>query len=174
MKKINISKIIALFLIVFTYSQCINITSAVGQTKNTPLSDYDKLENYLHTLSNTLSVKNYDAIIFISDKEGSCFSCLKSFSDFVSQNLLNYNRILIILNAKGERINTSPYLSDTVKNVVTDYSNDFFRLKMATTATSVIVIKENKIEGVCPVNPETLSEQMVLLARMRYSENKTK
>lgn len=161
--------IISLFYIFFASDQYPIQIKAEKQIKEVSLlSDYDRLKNYLQTLSNTLSIENYDAIIFISDKEGSCISCTKSFSNFICQNILNQNRMLVILNAKGDRFETSPYLSDTVKNVTTDYSNDFFRLKIASSATSIIVLKNNEIEKVYPVNPETLSDNITLLARMKY------
>lgn len=161
-----------LFLLIFTCNHCINEAQANTQIPNTPLSDYDKLKTYLQALSDTLSIKNYDAIIFISDKEGSCLSCLKSFSNFVCQYVLNQKRMLVILNAKGDRFDTSPYLSDTIKNVITDYSNDFFRLKIASSASSIIVLKDNTIDKIYPVETETLSDNITLLARMRHRINK--
>ena len=165
---INISKIIVLFSVFFACSLCVGQTKSTERSVADTVSMYNKLDNYLHSLSKNLTVKNYDAIIFMSD--GTCSSCMKSFSDFVCQQLLNEQRILIILNAKGQQFNTSPYLSDTVKNVVTDYSNDFIRLKIASERTVVIILKENNIDGIYPVNPATLSDQITLLARMKHRQ----
>ena len=167
----NIYRSVILLCVFFVcYHQCVGKTKSDKQITDTAASSmYEKLDNYLHALSSTLSVKNYDAIIYLSD--GECLSCTKSFSDFICQHILNESRMLIILNAKGEQFNTSPYLSDTVKNVVTDYSNDFFRLKIASSRISIIILKENGID-IYPVKLETLSDQMALLARMKYRKKK--
>jgi hypothetical protein len=167
-KRLNIYGF-TLLLVFLMNAQCLQSTRADKNPKTTPnLSPYERLENYLHSLSDTISAQNYDAIIFISDKDGSCISCMKSFSDFICQNMLNQNRMLIILNAKGERFNTNHYFSDTIKNVVTDYSNDFFHLKIATSASSVILLKENTIKEIYPVNNETLESQILLLVKMKF------
>jgi hypothetical protein len=170
--KINNYKILIPFLILFACSQCTTKVNGQNTEKVLSMTDYNKLKDYLHTLSNKLSITNYDAVIFISDKEGGCYSCLKSFSNFVCQELLNQDRILLILNAKGLYFNIAPYLSDTVKNVLTDYSNDFFYLKISTSPTSIIVVEDNDIANIYPVTPETLSENMTLLVRMKYSSQK--
>jgi hypothetical protein len=162
----NICKVIVLSYLFFASNL------SVGQTKSTKVADtaelsmYKKIDVYLRSLSDTLTVKKYDVIIFLSDC--SCPSCGKSFSNFICQQILNEKRMLIILNAKGKQFSTFPYLSDTVKNVVTDYSNDFFRLNIATERTSVIVLNENSIKGIYPVNQETLPEQMALLAKIKF------
>ena len=170
----NNCKVIILVCVFFVCNQCTGKTKSNQQqvADTATLSQYERLDNYLRSLSDTLSIKNYDVIIFISDGTGTCLSCMKSFSDFVCQQFLNEKRTLIILNAKGKGINISPFLSDTVKNVVTDYSNDFFRLKIASDRTSIIVLKENNIDGVYPINSETLSDKIALLARMKYSTKK--
>ncbi len=137
------------------------------------LPDYERLDNYLHALSDTLSVENYDAIIFISDKEGICPSCLYSFSEAVIQYMLNQERILIILNAKGKQINITPFLSDTVKNVVPDYTNDFYRLNITSSISSVVELREGKINKIQAVELETLADALTLLMRIRYKNKKT-
>jgi len=169
----NICKIIVLSYFFFTCNLCAAQTELGKESKVADTADismYEKLNTYLLSLSDTLTVKKYDVVIFLSDC--SCPSCGKSFSDFICQQIFNEKRMLIILNAKGKQFNTSPYLSDTVKNVVTDYSNDFFHLKIASERTSIIVLNKNNIDGIYPINAETISDQMALLARIKFRQKK--
>jgi hypothetical protein len=107
----------AFALLFFTDCQGQLQNNAENKSENNTaiLTDYEKLKNYLLTLSDTLQLENYDAVIFLSEK-GGCPTCNKVFSDFIQESVLNQDNVLILVNAKGEKIDTSPYLSDRIFN----------------------------------------------------------
>jgi PBP1b-binding outer membrane lipoprotein LpoB len=150
--------------LLFTNCQGQNNTENKVANNTTTSTDYEKLKNYLLTISDSLYLENYDAIIFLSEK-GGCPTCYKVFSDFTQQSLLNQDNILILVNAKGEKIDISPYLSDAVSNVVTDYTNNFYRLNLIR-GSGIILLKDNTISEVHSININEINKQLGIIRNL--------
>ncbi|MDR0603860.1 MAG: hypothetical protein LBG80_06110 [Bacteroidales bacterium] len=155
-------------LLFFTSCRGQNKTENKSENNTTIATDYEKPKNYLLILSDSLSLENYDAIIFLSEK-GGCPTCNKVFSDFIQQSLLNQDNILIIVNAKGEKIDIYPYLSDAVSNVITDYTNDFYRLNLIR-GSGIILLKENDISEVHSININEINKQLGLIRDLQQTK----
>ena len=148
---------ISLFVIFFTSCQAQDTT-------------YNKIKNYLHTISDTLDIDRYEAIFYVS--ENGCPTCVKSFSSAVEIYVLNKeNNTLIILNAKGRVFNTNPYREQGVSNVVIDYTSNFYRLRLASTSC-IIRLKEQKVEEIIELNISQLGKQLNLIPEIVGKENK--
>ncbi len=126
-------------------------------------NDYKILENYLLSLSDTLLLKNYDAVLFLS--ESGCPGCNKSFANTIEKFILNKNNVLVILNAKGQQLNIHPFLSEGLTNVVKDFSNDFYRLGLFL-GSGIILLKEGQIENIIVINSEKLQEKLTILKQL--------
>jgi hypothetical protein len=122
--------------------------------------NYEKLKNYLTDLSDTLDIDKYDCILFVS--EHGCLTCVKSFSNTVQQYAFGKENTLIILNAKGHFFDVTPYREYGASNVISDFSSEFYRLKIASTSC-IILLKEQKVERIIVINTQQLGEQLNLL-----------
>ena len=131
-------------------------------------SNYNKLKTYLLKLSDTLHLDNFDAIIFLS--EIGCPSCNKNFSNAIAKYLINKSNVLIILNAKGYQINTKPFLSNQLTNVVPDYGNDFYHLHLFF-GSGIILFKDNQIEKIIEIKLENIEKTIHLVEQIGNDTN---
>lgn len=146
--KLNRNGLIIAFLLFFT---------ATCQSQEVK---YDQIKDYLHSISDTLDIKNYNSIFYVS--EIGCHSCVKAFSDAVQQYVFDNERALIILNAKGRVFSTDSYLHKGVSNVVCDYTGNFYRLHIASTSC-IITLKENAVDSVIVLDAYKISDQLNMI-----------
>ena len=167
-KNKNIKLLMLLTVILFCFLQCSGQNpksnySTEKQAKTQKDNDHKKLEEYLLSLSDTLFLKNYDAVLFLS--ESGCPSCNKSFAAAIENIILNKNNVLIILNAKGQQINIRPFLSKEVSNIVKDFSSDFYRLNLFF-GSGIILLKDGKIENIIEISSDKLQEKLTVLKEL--------
>ena len=151
------------FVLVLMFSYGLNVKKTTNHhhiVASTEDSNYRKLNTYLLKLSDTLYLSNFDVIVFLS--ENGCPSCNRDFSKAILNYLINKDNVLIILNAKGYQIDIRPYLSKESINVVSDYSSNFYRLKLFY-GSGVILLKDQQIEEIIELKLDNMEQTIRLL-----------
>jgi hypothetical protein len=121
---------------------------------------YNKLKNYLYTISDTLDIDKYESIFYVS--EVGCPTCAKSFSNTIQTYVFDKTNALIILNAKGRVVDITPYREGGHSNVVFDYTSNFFRLHLASTSC-IITFKDHSVDTIIELNASQLGSQLNLI-----------
>jgi len=148
--------IISLFAVLFTACQAQDTT-------------YNKLKDYLHTISDTLDIEKYETIFYVS--ENGCSTCVKSFSNAVQTYVFDKENALIIVNAKGRVVDINPYRTQGVSNVVFDYTSNFYRLRIASTSC-IITFKDHAVDKIIELSIYQLGEQLNQIPKLVGIERK--
>ncbi|MDR1847661.1 MAG: hypothetical protein LBR17_06040, partial [Bacteroidales bacterium] len=105
--------------------------------------------------------KNYKIFVF-ADSKITCPACNKSFMNFLKEYVIDKPNCFIINYSSGAMYDISDLLE--AKNCYNDRKTKFFVAEGYKFETSkVIIVKNDKIDTVMAVEPETLSETLQYL-----------
>lgn len=100
---------------------------------------------------------DYRLVVFLS--ENTCPSCNQIFSRTIEQHVLGRDSVLVIVNAKGRSVNLTSYWDYKGKNLVFDYTDNFYRLHLSS-GSCFIILDENRIDSIVSINPDNLQESV--------------
>lgn len=160
MKKLNI------LIFISIVSVCISLTSCDSQqapsVDSSVKNDYQFLLDYFKTRHN-YTLDNETKQLFILTEKG-CPTCNKQFAQLMAKHL-NSSNTLFLINAEGNRFDTTPFLQkEEAKNIL--WENPAFAAKSALLSSSkVIYLKGDKIESIISLTADSLSSQMAQIEK---------
>ncbi len=158
--KFKSKSVVSVIVVMMVFLSACDTKTGNKTEKKEGKSSYELLAAYLSEFPDNLQIDKYRIVLFLT--ESGCSSCNNRFSSFIQDKMINKDSVLIIVNAKGGQINIRPYLSDTINNIVTDFTSDFYRLGLLE-GTGFINLKDNKIDSIVKVEPERINEQLLYL-----------
>jgi len=141
-------------LLVFIFVSC---SSNESKIKNNRCNANDSLMEYLHTISDSVHIDSIKYVVYITEK--GCPSCQSYFSEIASNHFINKKNTLLIVNSYGQGIDISYFLSDTVKNVVFEYSDNFKNLGILK-YSGFIELNNNQIDTIIDINPDEIQSKI--------------
>ncbi|HOF16478.1 MAG TPA: hypothetical protein PLF32_07395 [Bacteroidales bacterium] len=158
LKKLNfrylksVNKLFVLFIILF-----ISCSSNDSKNNTSQCNKYDDLKEYLHAISDSIHIESIKYVVYITEK--GCPNCQSFFSDMASQHFINKKNTLLIINSYGQGIDISCFLSDTAKNIIFDYTDDFRDLGFFQ-YSGFIALNNNRIDTVIEINPTGIQDKI--------------
>jgi hypothetical protein len=135
------TKFLTLLLLFFVFLSC-----------QTP-SQYEKVKSFLNVINQDIDLNDYKGLIVINER-GSCINCNFAFSQAISKHIGNEN-VLFIVSTAGNNIDISPYLESEKSNIIFDYNNNFFKLKMVDRC-AIFTLSNQSIDTIIEINLDNI------------------
>lgn len=146
------NKLFILFIILF-----INCSSNESKNNISRCNKYDNLKEYLYTISDSIHIESIKYVVYITEK--GCPSCQSIFSDIASNHFINKKNTLLIINSYGQGTDISHFLSDTVKNVIFEHTDNFKDLGFFQ-YSGFIALNTNHIDTIIEINSDGIQDKI--------------
>jgi|WetSurMetagenome_2_1015567.scaffolds.fasta_scaffold359202_1 hypothetical protein len=107
---------------------------------------------------------NYGILII---SEAGCIACNKEYFNFILDNAVNKDNIIIYSTASGMRLDISPFIGDTIHNLIDNKQNILDKLNLED-GSYFIDINKNKVDTIIPINVFNINQSLDYIKTMRY------
>lgn len=130
---------------------------ALSMVNCRPLSDYEKLAQFVTRIDMSQKLCRYSALVVINEN-GTCINCNFAFAKAMAA-YVDVDSVLFMVSSYGQNIDISGYLNHDKDNVLFDQTDQFSTLNLIETC-GIIEFRDQQIDTIIEVKLDNIQKSI--------------